>query len=402
MEMGELKMKPNMNFPTLDKSVAPVANQGMLWVESSGRVLIDCFTDSGASPLSNQTTARLIAYALENNVPLRKPHAFYDADRDVVLPSRIGEHLGWGDDLRIFYTNSGSEAIETAIKTARRATDRATVVGISGDFHGRTYGAMSLQYNDDRPEPEYHYRGYGPFVPAMYPLTESDAANIPLPHHVAALVVSPVNMNNTLELWPRWVWEAAADIRRDGGLIIFDEVQTGFGRGGGVVSITEGKEWRDLAETMFPAEPDLRDVMLHPDIICFGKAMAGGFPMSATVTREPIARVMGPGSHFNTMAGSPLGVFMSLEFIQWLEEGNLDDYLDWATSLAAKRKNILRCGGLMALAVREPQAWALKVREQYGLYVAANRPNNPIRFYPPLDLQPHEREVIETILDRTL
>jgi acetylornithine/succinyldiaminopimelate/putrescine aminotransferase len=392
----------NRNFPTLTKTIAPTGNvYGSMWTDASGRIIFDCFTDSGATPVSNHRSAGWIYRARNAGVPLRKPHAFFDYERDDVYPLRLFRQLSLGDAGRIFYSNSGSEAIETAIKLARRATGREVVAGIVGDFHGRTYGAMSLQYDDLDPSPPYHYDGYGPFVAGLYPFDEDaaiQASRQPM-NNVAAVVVSPVNMNNTLEDWTRWVWEFAADARKSGALIIFDEVQTGFGRGGGLVSITESGEWREYAARVANFDPDIYDAMTRPDIFCFGKAMGGGFPMSATIAHGAIVdEAMTPGSHFNTMSGSPLGVALASYFLDWMEDDGLVSFLDWAASLEAKHpKNVLRRGGLMALAVDDPRDWAAEVFRKHGLFVAANRPNKPIRFYPSLDISESERKIIEYI-----
>lgn len=397
----------NRNWPTLDK-IIPHANQiGALWyAEGSDHPLLDGFTDSGASPISNQIMVDWMIDGLGEGHHVRKPHAYYDRLRDAEYPALIAEQLEW-DGISVFYSNSGTEAIEAALKLARKATGRQCVHGVIGDFHGRTYGALSLHYDPLEGEhPAHHFDGFGDMVPGSYAIDEATARELmhgPL-NDLAAFVISPIQGNNTLEDMPAWAWEFAADARSKGALIIFDEVQTGFGRGGGVVSVTTADWWPGMIGVMTDVNPDdIIDVMLNPDIIVFGKACGAGWPMSLTVCNEALGSVMGKGTHFNTMSGSPLGCYMSARLVDVLADGLLEQMIDRAERLCDAFPQIIRRGYMMAIhtAGQDPFAFCERARE-YGLIVLTARSNKPVRLSIPFHMEHHEERRLFQALERTL
>lgn len=398
----------NRNWPTLDK-IIPQANQiGALWYRSGSAddlPLVDGFTDVGASPLSNQTMVEWMIDGLGLGFHLRKPHAYYDDLRDDIYPALIGEHLGMGDDARVFYSNSGTEAIEAALKLVRKATGRQCVYGIVGDFHGRTYGALGLHYDTlEREHPAYHFDGFGEMVPGTYAIDEAQARELigksPL-NDLAAFVISPIQGNNTLEDTPAWVWEFAAYARSKGVLIVFDEVQTGFGRGGGVVSVTEAGWWPRLSLITESDIDAIIDVMVSPDVYVFGKACGAGWPMSLTVCSSTLADVMSKGTHFNTMSGSPLGCYMSARLIETLEDGLLEEMLDRAERLCEAFPQIIRRGYMMAIETDDPYALCSRAKE-HGLILMTARPNKPVRLSPPFHMDHPEEQRLFQALSRTL
>jgi len=381
--------KPDLNFPTLDKLAEPSGQAGARWLFSGegGDVdLIDCFGDAGASPISNERMEDWINDGLVAGVPFRQPHMLFNSLRDNEYPLMLGERLGLGQNVRVFYSNSGQEAVETAIKTARRATGRGWVLGLPGDFHGRSLANLSIQDG-----PEYHHKGFGypnPQMGVALGMMEHGAVKVTNPHwgqeaghgereisprQVAALVISPLNGNNTLEEWPEEVWAMAKVIREAGGVIIFDEVQTGFGRVGGVPSIISA-----YGGSLVP---------MNPDIWCFGKAAGAGWPFSITVTRGDIGDVMDHGSHFNTMAGSPMGCYLSKRLIEELEGGMLSTMLDRARDLVDQfgSKGLYNYGYMMAIRTDDPKGLCARAREE-GLLLITARDTLPVRFTLPYDI----------------
>lgn len=363
-------MMQNLNWPTVPKLFTAIGQVGASWIAEDNVRWFDAFTDIGASPFSNELMNTWRHEGWAAGVPLRTPHIIGNPLRDEQYPRMLGDHLQL-DDPRIFYTSGGSDAVEAAMKLARKATGRETIIGIDGDFHGRSFANLSIQN-----APAHHRAGfYTEQVPRMG-WVSTDAQT--LPRDVAAMVISPINGNNTLELWPDNVWTLAHQVQAQGGLIIFDEVQTGFGRAGGVVSICNSWDWR----------PPLR-----PDIWCFGKAAGAGWPHAPVIARGELADEMGLGTHFNTMAGSPMGCYLSTKLIEWLTAAGIERMRAQRTELVERFKSIFAYGYMMAIETDDPYALCQRAHAVQLLLHTA-RADKPVRLAPPFLLTLAEMETL--------
>jgi len=205
----------------------------------------------------------------------------------------------------VFFANSGAEAIEAAIKLARRVSGRPGLIAFSGGFHGRTYGAASLTTSN------INYRtGYEPLLPSVYiapyPNVYRDfggdeeravegalaglrrlfAEQIP-PSQVAAVLIEAVQGEGGYNpAPPAFLRELKAICEQNGILYIADEVQCGYGR--------TGKMW------------GFEHAGIVPDVVCLAKAIANGLPLSAIVTRRELQDRWGGGAHGSTFGGNPL------------------------------------------------------------------------------------------------
>lgn len=197
---------------------------------------------------------------------------------------------------RVFFANSGTEAVECALKTARRyhwangAPERIDIYGFDGSFHGRTYGAINAAAN-----PAY-VEGFGPKMEGFHQLLWGDreALEAALTNPTTcAIVLEPVQGEGGCRVTPdedlRWMRQMADD---NGVLIIFDEVQCGMGRTGKLWA----HEWACIA----------------PDIMAIAKALGGGFPIGACLASEKAASGMVPGVHGTTFGGNPLAMAVGL------------------------------------------------------------------------------------------
>ncbi len=179
--------------------------------------------------------------------------------------------------------NSGSEAVELALKLARRVTGRRAFVAFTGAFHGRTFGALSVTHN-----PRYR-KAFEPLLPNVRFGRFNDPQGIEevVREDVAGVILEVVQgeggVNVADDAFVKEVARRAAEV---GALMIVDEVQTGFGRTGYV--------W---AHTRYG---------IKPDIITAGKALGGGFPVSAVLTTDYVASKVRPGDHGTTYGGNPL------------------------------------------------------------------------------------------------
>ncbi|MEM6627546.1 MAG: aspartate aminotransferase family protein [Pseudomonadota bacterium] len=193
---------------------------------------------------------------------------------------------------RVFFSNSGAEAIECAIKTARKYhyvngdEDRYEILSFEGSFHGRTLGAVNAGAN-----PKYR-EGFGPAMPGFthLPFGDEDALKAAMGPNVAAVLVEPVQGEGGVRAIPE---EALTNLRKlcdeHGALLIYDEVQSGAGRTGKLFAY----EWAENAD---------------PDIMAVAKGVGGGFPMGACLMTEEASKGMKPGSHGSTFGGGPLAM----------------------------------------------------------------------------------------------
>ncbi|MCO8254894.1 acetyl ornithine aminotransferase family protein [Haladaptatus sp. AB618] len=262
-------------------------------------------------------------------------------------PTRLAERLEviapGNSPKKVFFGNSGAEAVEAGMKLARHHTGRHRFVAFEGGFHGRTMGALSLTASKTK-----YKRGFGPLVPGVdhipYPKPGkygSDEAamkatfdafedlirtRVPV-DEIAAIVVEPVQGEGGYVVPPEGFHERLREFADDHGiLLIADEVQSGFGRTG---------EWFGMDNWG-----------VEPDITLMGKGIANGLPMSAMVAKETVM-TWGAGTHASTYHGNPVAAAAANAVIDVIDDENL---LDNATEVGAHLM-----GELDALAEEFPQ-----------------------------------------------
>ena len=209
---------------------------------------------------------------------------------------------------RVFLTNSGTEAVEGAIKLARYATGRQYLVSFLGAFHGRTYGSVSLTAS----KAKYH-AGFGPMLPGVFHAPFGHVADLKWfdevlfdrevpPTEVAAIVVEPIQGEGGYVVPEDGFMQGLRRICDEHGiLLIADEVQCGAGR--------TGKMWA------------IQNWDVEPDIVVTAKGIASGMTLGAFVARDSLMTTWGPGAHGTTYGGNPVACAASLETIKLLEGG---------------------------------------------------------------------------------
>jgi 4-aminobutyrate aminotransferase len=243
----------------------------------------------------------------------------------VQLAEKLAALTPGGVSRRVYFGNSGTEAIEAAIKMARYHTGRDKFVAFLGGFHGRTLGSLSLTASKS-----VQRRGFGPLVPGVahvpYPYCyrcaygkEPDSCAVEcvkyiedqllrtiLPaEEVAGIVLEPVQGEGGYVVPPQKFFDALQNLAsKHKLLLIADEVQSGMGR--------TGRMW---ASEHFG---------LVPDIMAVAKGIASGLPLSATIARTELMQ-WGPGSHASTFGGNPVAVAAALQTLELLEQELLDN-----------------------------------------------------------------------------
>jgi predicted acetylornithine/succinylornithine family transaminase len=294
---------------------------------------------------------------------------------------------------RSFVVNSGTEAVEGALKLAHRATERSKFVSTTHSFHGRTLGALSVIGQAKHRAP---YRALLP-EPVAVPFGDAAAAERAIDRDCAAFIVEPIQGEGGVNVPPPGYLAA---LRRfcdaNGALLIFDEVQTGIGRTG----------------RMFALEHE----GVVPDVVTLGKGLGGGFPVGAFLTSEKVAATVSVGDHGTTFGGNPLACAAARTVLRVVEAEKL---VERAAGLGEKLLARLRAfvlehpetaeeargrGLLLGLALRnEASAGTLSLRAaQRGVLVNVTA-GRVIRFFPPLNIPEAELwPAVETVLELAL
>lgn len=212
---------------------------------------------------------------------------------------------------RAFLTNSGTEAVEAALKLARHATGRQNIIAFFGAFHGRTYGAVTLTASK-----AHYHAGFGPLLPGVYHapfgtkegldfITEELFKRAVVPSEVAAIFVEPILGEGGYVVPDDDFLPGLREIcDRHGILLVADEVQSGAGR--------TGKMWA------------VEHWGVEPDIVVLAKGIASGLPLGAMVGRADLFDWT-KGAHGSTYGGNPLACAAALETIRLLEGGLVDN-----------------------------------------------------------------------------
>ncbi|TDT33086.1 acetylornithine transaminase [Naumannella halotolerans] len=292
---------------------------------------------------------------------------FFATPAQVTLAQRLSALAG--GDAKVFFTNSGTEANEAALKITR-LTGRAKIIAAEGAFHGRTMGALSITHKPKYREPFEPLPGPVEFVP----YGDAEALAAAVDETVAAVVLEPIQGENGIVVPPPGYLAAARAITAEhGALLWFDEVQTGLGRAG---------EW-------FAHQAE--DVV--PDLITIAKGLGNGFPVGACLALGATADLMYPGSHGTTFGGNPVAAVAALAVLGVIErDGLLDRARRNGDQLARDIETLdhpliaeVRGRGLLrGVVLTEPVAPAVSdAALDAGFIINAPRPN-VLRLAPPL------------------
>ncbi|MDF1508434.1 ornithine--oxo-acid transaminase [Robertmurraya sp. DFI.2.37] len=205
--------------------------------------------------------------------------------------------------------NTGAEAVETAVKAARRwaydvkgvAENEAEIIACIGNFHGRTMTAVSLSSEDE------YKRGFGPMLPGikLIPYGDLEALKNAITNNTAAFLIEPIQGEAGIVIPPEGFLKKAYELCKENDvLFIADEIQAGLARSGKMFAC----EWEDV----------------EPDMYILGKALGGGvFPISCVVADRDILGVFNPGSHGSTFGGNPMACAVSIASLNVLVKENL-------------------------------------------------------------------------------
>ncbi|MDF2036587.1 ornithine--oxo-acid transaminase [Cytobacillus oceanisediminis] len=280
--------------------------------------------------------------------------------------------------------NTGAEAVETAIKAARRwaydvkgvADNQAEIIACIGNFHGRTMTAVSLSSEEE------YKRGFGPMLPGikLIPYGDLDALKEAITENTAAFLIEPIQGEAGIVIPPEGFLKKAYETCKENNvLFIADEIQAGLARSGKMFAC----EWEDV----------------DPDMYILGKALGGGvFPISCVVANKDVLGVFNPGSHGSTFGGNPMACAVSVASMNVLVEEKLAERsLKLGEYFMNKLKEInnpvikeVRGRGLfIGVELNEPARKYCEELKEQGLLCKETH-DTVIRFAPPLVISEEE------------
>jgi len=270
--------------------------KGAVVKDVSGREYIDCVAGIAVNNVGH-CHPKVVAAIKEQAERLIHTSNLYYTEVQAQLAEKIVEltHMD-----SIFFCNSGTEAVEAALKLAKKASGKKEFIAADGSFHGRTLGALSITSKEKYRKP------FEPLIPGarFVPYNDANAIQDAITKETAAVVLEPIQGESGVRMPADDYLRGVRDACDDGNvLLILDEIQTGFGRTG-----------RWFAHEHYGVEPD---------IMTMAKALGGGFPMGAMCAREDIAKSFQTGDHASTFGGNPLACAAALGAIAAMEDEKL-------------------------------------------------------------------------------
>jgi len=279
------------------RQIAIVRGKGSHLWDSEGKEYIDCVGGQGAANIGHANPAVTEAICAQAQRLISCPEMFYNSQRALV-EERLSKLTGLQ---RVYLCNSGTEAIEAALKFARLLSRRTQIIAAMRAFHGRTFGALSATWEKKYREP------FLPLVPDFQhiPYNDIGALEQAVSDKTAAVILEVVQGEGGVRPGTAAFLQAAQEIcQKHQALFILDEVQTGFGRTG----------------KMFAYQ----HYNLKPDLLCLGKSIGGGLPMGAALIAEKWG-TLPPQVHGSTFGGNPLACAASLAALQYIEDNQLPE-----------------------------------------------------------------------------
>ncbi|WP_123932007.1 acetylornithine transaminase [Thermodesulfitimonas autotrophica] len=368
-----------------------VRGAGVRVWDAAGREYLDFVAGLAVNSLGHCHPRVVAAIREQAGVLMHCSNLYYSVPQ-TMLARWLVEHTPYD---RVFFCNSGAEAVEGALKLARKyakkrwGEGRFEIVTALNSFHGRTYGAVTATG-----QPKYH-QGFEPLVPGFryVPFNDVAALEAAVTDKTAAVLLEPVQGEGGVypatDEFIRVAWEIC---QQRGALLIFDEVQCGLGRTG-----------RFLAQEHYG---------VTADITCLAKALGGGFPIGALLATEEVASAFAPGDHASTFGGNPLAAAAALAALRAIEEEGLvanavrvgSYFREALERLRAQSGLITEVRGLglmLGVVVKVPAKQLVSLCQERGLIVNAVK-EDTLRFVPPLTISREDVDRAVAILQAAL
>ncbi|MEI6222377.1 MAG: aspartate aminotransferase family protein [bacterium] len=354
------------------RDVALVRGEGCWVFDETGKKYLDFMSNYGPNILGHGHKAFTETVQKQLGTLINCHQSFYNDQRAAMLEayaSVLPKNLN-----RFFFSNSGTETVEAALKFARAVTGRTQVISTNRAYHGRTLGALAATGVDKYKDP------YVPmlegFVHISYDNIEEMESTIS--EKTAAVILEPIQGEGGIRIPEKnYLKQVKALCEKHGALLILDEVQTGFRTG-----------------TIFGFEHF--DVV--PDILCLSKAIANGLPMGVTIVSPEVSEKIPKGTHGNTFGGNPLSCAAAAFVINYFKEHKLAEHVAevgeyFLQQLQALESPVIRevrgKGLMIGLELKDRVTKYLKKMQDAGI-IALPAGSTIIRFLPPLVITKEE------------
>jgi len=364
--------------------ISIVRGNGALVYDAEGREYIDCMGGYGVSLIGHCHPRVVEAIKRQAQILITCHGSFYN-DRRAELLEKLIKIAPKGLE-RIFLCNSGAESVECALKAAIKYTGKRKIISAVRGFHGKTLGALSATWNPKYRNP---FRAFISENFRFMPFGRIDEAEKLIDEDTAAVIVEPIQGEGGIHVAPPGYLKALREICDEhDAVLIFDEVQTGFGRTG---RMWASQHWN-----------------VTPDIMCVAKALGGGVPIGATIGKAEIMDSLRVGEHSSTFGGNPLACAAASAVIDVIVEEDLPErarvlgeYFKGLLQKMVDEFRILReVRGLGLMLGLESRLFIrdvlMKALERRLILLYSGR--NVIRFLPPLIISKHHLEKAYEIL----
>lgn len=365
------------------RPVILVRGEGARVWDDKGKVYLDCVSGHGVSNIGHGTRQVIDAITEQAQKLITCPNVFYNDARARfvkelvdITPARV---------TKAFLCNSGTEAIEAALKFARFSTKKSDFICAMRGFHGRSFGAMSATFKKEYRQP------YEPVVPGFKfaPFNNFEKLQALVTDKTAGILLEPVQGEGGINIGDKEFFQEVQQLCRERDLLfIVDEIQTGFGRTG----------------KMFACE----HFGIEPDILCLAKAIAGGIPMGAVLCSEQIEIPI--GKHGSTFGGNPLACAAASATIKFMLDNDLAKQAEekgryfrekMSANLPSKIREIRGPGLMIGLELKQKnQPIILDCLEKGLLVFPAGA--TVVRVFPPLTIAYDELDEVIDILRSVL
>ena len=301
----------------------------------------------------------------------------YRTEPSEQLASLLSDRFGGA---QAFFCNSGAEAIEAALKYARKATGKAGIVALEGGFHGRTLGALSATGQSAKRQP------FAPLLPGVRFVepNDVDALGAALSDEIGLVLLEPIlGEGGVVPLDAEFVAVAAASAA----LLCFDEVQTGVGRTG----------------SFFAYEP----LGVRPDLVTLAKGLANGLPIGALLVADDVVGAFAPGDHGSTFGGNPVSCAAACAVVEAIDDELLDDVRALGLELVQRVERLPGVvaargrGLLVGIELDRPASDVVEAAREQGVLVLTAG-ENVVRLAPPLTVRADEIAEVLEVLDGIL
>jgi len=355
--------------------------------DTDGREYVDFVSGVAVNCLGHSHPAIINAITNQSNQLIHVSNYYWNTTH-MLLAKKLIDNC---DHSKVFFCNSGTEAVETALKIARKygklknTEDKNVFIYMDNSFHGRTMGALSVTGQ------EKYQQDFRPLIKGIKKVNFNDIEDLKnnFDEKVCGIIIEPIQGEGGINIANIEFLKKARELcDKYNALLIFDEVQCGMGRLGSIFAY--------------------KKFSVIPDVICIAKALGGGFPIGATITNEKASTAFVPGDHGSTFGGNPLGCAVGVAVLTELIDGGVIDKIEEKSMylkeklLEIKKKygvidEIKGMGLLIGIRIKTDSNEFCKLCFDKRLLVIAAG-DNVVRLLPPLNVSKAELDEALDIL----